>query len=139
MEIMGGDDLTNSNNTYWSWHIGSNTSNEIITQDKNYKFIPSSNTTVYVNDQRTGKPVLAGGFTSFQKTMRNATEPYMPFGRKTPRLLDGEFQYGWVLERGMLDIRVMEEVFGFDNIFFGVIYSYCYSPTSILDKFIVYI
>jgi len=49
MEIMGGDDLTNSNNTYWSWHIGSNTSNEIITQDKNYKFIPSSNTTVYVN------------------------------------------------------------------------------------------
>jgi hypothetical protein len=49
MEIMGGDDLTNSNNTYWSWHIGSNTSSEIITQDKNYKFIPSSNTTVYVN------------------------------------------------------------------------------------------
>ena len=72
-------------------------------------------TTVYVNDQRTGMPVLAGGFTSFQKTMRNATEPYMPFGRKTPRLLDGEFQYGWVLERGMLDIRVMEEVFGFDH------------------------
>jgi len=73
-------------------------------------------TSVWVNDQATGDAVFAGGFTSFQTTMRNATEPYMPFGRKTPRLLDGEFQFGWVLERGLLDIRVLQEAFGFPNI-----------------------
>ena len=89
--------------------------NRIVANNAGLDPLQGFHTTVYVNDQATGQPVLAGGFTSFQKTMRNATEPYMPFGRKTPRLLDGEFQYGWVLERGMLDIRVMQEVFGFDN------------------------
>lgn len=71
---------------------------------------------VYMNDMSTGNPVMVGGFTSFQKTMRNATEAYMPFGRKTPRLLDGEFQYGWVLERGLLDIRILEDCFGFERV-----------------------
>lgn len=71
---------------------------------------------VYMNDMNTGSPVMVGGFTSFQKTMRNATEAYMPFGRKTPRLLDGEFQYGWVLERGLLDIRILEDCFGFERV-----------------------
>lgn len=87
----------------------------IVANNAGFDPLQGFHTTVYVNDQATGMPVLAGGFTSFQKTMRNATEPYMHFGRKTPRLLDGEFQYGWILERGMLDIRVMQEVFGFDN------------------------
>lgn len=71
---------------------------------------------VYMNDMASGIPVMVGGFTSFQKTMRNATEAYMPFGRKTPRLLDGEFQYGWVLERGLLDIRLLEDCFGFERV-----------------------
>ena len=71
---------------------------------------------VYMNDMVSGTPVMVGGFTSFQKTMRNATEAYMPFGRKTPRLLDGEFQYGWVLERGLLDIRILEDCFGFTRV-----------------------
>ena len=48
LEIVGGDDLNNSTNTHWSWHIGSMFSKEIITQDKNYSFIPQTNTTVYV-------------------------------------------------------------------------------------------
>jgi len=71
---------------------------------------------VYMNDMANGTPVMVGGFTSFQKTMRNATEAYMPFGRKTPRLLDGEFQYGWVLERGLLDIRLLQDCFGFERV-----------------------
>jgi hypothetical protein len=77
--------------------------------------IQGFHTNVYVHNQASGVPVLLGGFTSFQKTMRNATEPYLPFGRKTPRLLDGENQYGFVLERGLIDVRVMEEVFGFSE------------------------
>jgi hypothetical protein len=77
--------------------------------------IQGFHTNVYVHNQSSGVPVLLGGFTSFQKTMRNATEPYLPFGRKTPRLLDGENQYGFVLERGLIDVRVMEEVFGFSE------------------------
>jgi hypothetical protein len=77
--------------------------------------IQGFHTNVYVHNQSSGAPVLLGGFTSFQKTMRNATEPYLPFGRKTPRLLDGENQYGFVLERGLIDVRVMEEVFGFSE------------------------
>ena len=77
--------------------------------------IQGFHTNVYVHNQSNGVPVLLGGFTSFQKTMRNATEPYLPFGRKTPRLLDGENQYGFVLERGLIDVRVMEEVFGFSE------------------------
>jgi hypothetical protein len=48
MEIAGGDNLINSTNSYWSWHVGSLNSKEIITKDKNYKFIPTSNTIVYV-------------------------------------------------------------------------------------------
>lgn len=91
------------------------TESRIVVNNAGLDPLQGFHTTVYVNDQATGKPVLAGGFTSFQKTMRNATEPYMTFGRKTPRLLDGEFQYGWVLERGMLDIRIMQEVFGFSH------------------------
>ena len=68
-------------------------------------------TVVYVNDQATGLPVLAGGFTGFQVTAMNATERYLAFGGKNSRLLDGINAYGWTLERGMLDARVLQEVF----------------------------
>lgn len=67
---------------------------------------------VWVLDQATGRQLLIGRFTSIQITIRNATEPYMEMNQRVPRMLDGEFQFGWVLERGLLDTRIMEETFG---------------------------
>ena len=92
------------------------TNNRIVVNNATLDPIQGFHLNVYMNDQANGEPVLVGGFTSFQKTMRNATEAYMPFGRKTPRLLDGEFQYGWVLERGLLDIGILKDVFGVDEV-----------------------
>lgn len=91
-------------------------SNRIAVNNATLDPIQGFHLNVYMNDMASGSPVMVGGFTSFQKTMRNATEAYMPFGRKTPRLLDGEFQYGWVLERGLLDIRILEDCFGFERV-----------------------
>lgn len=71
---------------------------------------------VWVIDQGTGNYNLIGRFTSIQVTIRNATEPYLELNQRVPRLLDGEFQFGWVLERGMLDARVLEQTFGFNAI-----------------------
>jgi hypothetical protein len=68
---------------------------------------------VWVLDQGTGAYNLVGRFTSIQLTVRNATEPYLELNQRMPRLLDGEFQIGWVLERGMLDTRVLEQTFGY--------------------------
>lgn len=73
-------------------------------------------TTVFVNDQVTGKPILLGGFTGFQWTAMNATERYLAFGGKNSRLLDGINAYGWTLERGMIDDRIMQEVFGMQQV-----------------------
>lgn len=70
---------------------------------------------VFVQDQVTGAQMLAGSFTSFQFTVRNSTEPYMEFNQRIPRLLDGEYQFGWVLERGCIDVRFIEQTFGIDS------------------------
>lgn len=67
---------------------------------------------VYVEDAATGIQVLIGGFVSFQYVVRNATEPYLELGQRVPRLLDGEFQFGWMMERGMLDARILEDTMG---------------------------
>lgn len=67
---------------------------------------------VWVLDQATGKYLLVGRFTSIQLTIRNATEPYMEFNQRVPRYLDGEIQIGWVLERGQLDARILQQTFG---------------------------
>lgn len=67
---------------------------------------------VWVLDQATGRYLLIGRFTSLQITVRNATEPYMEFNQRVPRYLDGEIQIGWVLERGLLDTRILQQVFG---------------------------
>ncbi|EKQ70399.1 hypothetical protein OsccyDRAFT_0686 [Leptolyngbyaceae cyanobacterium JSC-12] len=67
---------------------------------------------VWVLDQATGRYLLVGRFTSIQITVRNATEPYMEFNQRVPRYLDGEIQIGWVLERGMLDTRILQQTFG---------------------------
>jgi len=67
---------------------------------------------VWALDQATGSYLLVGRFTSIQITVRNATEPYMEFNQRIPRYLDGEIQIGWVLERGQLDSRILEQTFG---------------------------
>lgn len=71
---------------------------------------------VWVIDQATGSFDLVGRFTSIQITVRNATEPYLEMNQRVPRYLDGEFQIGWTLERGMLDARVLQQTFGYGNI-----------------------
>jgi hypothetical protein len=68
---------------------------------------------VWVTDQATGRQALIGRFTSIQLTFRNATEPYMEMNQRVARLLDGDFQFSWMLERGLLDTRVFEDTFGF--------------------------
>lgn len=60
-----------------------------------------------------GEMVNRGFFTSVQLTFRNATEPYMEMSQRVPRYLDGDFQIGWVAQRGMLDVGVLEETMGF--------------------------
>lgn len=71
---------------------------------------------VWVLDQATGAQVLLGRFTSIQITVRNSTEPYLEFNNRVARMLDGEFQFGWVMERGQLDVSVIAETFGFSEI-----------------------
>jgi hypothetical protein len=78
MEIAGGDNLINSTNTYWSWHIGSLNSKEFITQDKNYIFTPTSNTIVYV----TAVKKTSTGFIrskTVSKTIYVDTKSYEPY------------------------------------------------------------
>jgi hypothetical protein len=71
---------------------------------------------IWILDQATGKNILVGRFTSFQLTVRNSTEPYLEFNQRIPRYLDGELQIGWVCERGLLDVRVIEQTFGFETL-----------------------
>ena len=68
----------------------------------------------WVMDQATGAYVLVGRFTSIQVTIRNATETYLELNQRIPRFLDGEIQIAFVLERGLLDTRVLEDTFGFN-------------------------
>ena len=63
-----------------------------------------------------GSLVLLGSFTSIVVTMRNATEAYMELNQRMPRYLDGEFQIAWVMEKGMLDIWMFKQTFGFSTI-----------------------
>jgi hypothetical protein len=67
---------------------------------------------VWLVDQATGEYRIIGRFTSIQVTVRNATEPYLEFNQRVPRMLDGEFQIGWVLERGLIDARILQHTFG---------------------------
>jgi len=64
----------------------------------------------------TGNLVNRGFFTSVQFTFRNATEPYMELSQRVPRYLDGDFQIGWVAQRGMLDTNVLTETMGFASV-----------------------
>lgn len=71
---------------------------------------------VWVHDQGTGDKILLGQFTSIVITVRNATEVYLEMGQRYPRYLDGEFQIAFVLEKGLLDISVFQQTFGFAQV-----------------------
>lgn len=71
---------------------------------------------VWVHDAGTGDQILLGQFTSIVVTVRNATEAYMEFGQRYPRYLDGEFQIAFVMEKGLLDLNVFQETFGFKRL-----------------------
>lgn len=72
---------------------------------------------VWVSDaSNPGNKVLMGQFTSVVVTVRNATEAYIEFGQRYPRYLDGEFQIAFVLEKGLLDMNVFQQTFGFKRV-----------------------
>jgi hypothetical protein len=71
---------------------------------------------VWVVDQATGAINMIGRFNSLQLTVRDSTEPYLEFNQRAPRYLNGEVQIGWVLERGMVDTRLLQSVFGFNTL-----------------------
>jgi hypothetical protein len=72
---------------------------------------------VWVTDSSNpGNKVLMGQFTSIVVTVRNATEAYIEFGQRYPRYLDGEFQIAFVLEKGLLDMNVFQQTFGFKHV-----------------------
>jgi hypothetical protein len=48
LKIIGGDDLSKSQTSNWSWRIGSPNGQEYKTQSKSFSFIAESNTTVYL-------------------------------------------------------------------------------------------
>lgn len=59
--------------------------------------------------------ILLGSFTSIVVTIRNATEAYLELNQRIPRYLDGEVQIAWVMEKGMLDVHVLQQTFGFSE------------------------
>lgn len=71
---------------------------------------------VWALDQGTGGYNLVGRFNSIQIMIKNSTETYLEFNQRFPRNLDGEIQIGWIMERGQLDGRVVEQTFGIPNI-----------------------
>jgi len=67
---------------------------------------------VWLANQADGKPVLVGEYTSGTFTIRDATEAYLTFNQRIPMYLNGEIQIAWVLERGLLDLGMIQEIFG---------------------------
>jgi len=60
-----------------------------------------------------GKSILAGRFTSILVRMVNVTETYLELNQRVPRHLDGEINIVWQMERGQLNMKVLEDTFGF--------------------------
>ncbi len=61
----------------------------------------------------TGSRILVGRFTSILVRVVNVTETYLELNQRMPRHLDGEINIVWQMERGMLNMKVLEETFGF--------------------------
>jgi hypothetical protein len=74
---------------------------------------------VWVTDvgynNRASRAALLGQFTNIVITVRNISDPYMAVGYRQPLYLDGEVQIAFTLEKGLLDIDVFTETFGFDR------------------------
>lgn len=64
-------------------------------------------------DRSDNSRVMVGQATSMVITIRNATEAYTEFGQRYPAYLDGEIQIAYVIERGLIDLRVFQQTFGF--------------------------
>lgn len=58
-------------------------------------------------------PILVGRFTSILVRVVNVTETYLELNQRIPRHLDGEVNIVWQCERGMLNMKVLEDTFGF--------------------------
>lgn len=63
-----------------------------------------------------GAKILMGSFNSIVITLRFSTEPYQTFRQRIHRLLDGDIQIAFVLERGWIDTAVHVQTFGFSKI-----------------------
>jgi len=75
---------------------------------------------VWVEDIGRGhQTMLVGQFTSILITVKNASEAYLPVGSKIPVYFDGEIQIAWTMEKGLLDMLVFQETFGFKALDFN--------------------
>lgn len=70
---------------------------------------------VFVTDLGSKAEVLLGQFTSIEVAIKAAAEPYKAIGYNIPIYLDGEIQINFTLEKGLLDINVLEETLGFSK------------------------
>jgi len=110
MTYIAGPSLTSTNGNSVSTIGGAVVNNAGLDPFQGY------DASVWVLDQATGKYNLVGEFTSVQVTVQNATEPYLELNQRIPRYLDGELQIGWVLERGMIDVRILQQTFGISTL-----------------------
>lgn len=67
---------------------------------------------VWAIDQGTGAYNLIGRFNTIQIVITNVVEDYLEFNQRISRVMDGELKIGWMMERGQLDGRVLEQTFG---------------------------
>jgi hypothetical protein len=68
---------------------------------------------VEVTVNQGGSDILVGRFTSILVRVVNVTETYLELNQRMPRHLDGEINIVWQMERGMLNMEVLEQTFGF--------------------------
>ncbi len=78
LEIIGGDDLTKSQTSNWSWRIGSPNGQEYKTQSKRFSFIAESNTTVYLTAMSKGPNNTIVSSKTITKNIIVDTKSYAP-------------------------------------------------------------
>lgn len=60
-----------------------------------------------------GSQILVGTFTSILCRFVNVTETYLELNQRVPLHLDGEINIVWQMERGQLNMNVLQDTFGF--------------------------
>lgn len=70
---------------------------------------------IFVKDEGSGQEILLGQFNTIEVLVKIAAEPYKAVGYNMPIYLDGEIQITFTLEKGLLDINVLEETLGFSK------------------------